>query len=92
MDIRAILDDGETLTTEFESTINDKELSRAVACLANGDGGVLLIGVEDDGTVVGAAPRHGDHTDPSRVAAYLQASTEPALAVDVSIEDRPRGP
>ncbi len=86
MDIRAILDAGETLTTEFKSAINDRDLARAVACLANGDGGVLLIGVEDDGTVVGAAPRHGTHTDPARVAAYIQANTEPALAVDVGVE------
>ncbi len=86
MDTQAILDAGETLATEFKSAINDKDLARAVACLANGDGGVLLIGVEDDGTVVGAAPRHGTHTDPARVAAYIQANTEPALTVDVSTE------
>ena len=27
-------------------------------CLANGTAGVLLVGVEDDGTVSGAQPRH----------------------------------
>lgn len=86
MDTRAILNAGETLTSEFKSTINDKDLARAVACLANGDGGVLLIGVEDDGTVVGAAPRHGARTDPARVAAYVQANTEPALSVEVTTE------
>ncbi len=86
VDTSAVLDAGETLTTEFKSAINDKDLARAVACLANGDGGVLLIGVEDDGTVVGAAPRHGTRTDPARVAAYIQANTEPALAVDASVE------
>lgn len=86
MDIQAILEAGETMTTEFKSAINDKELTRAVACLANGEGGILLVGVDDDGTVVGAAPRHGNQTDPARVAAYIQANTEPALAVDVRIE------
>lgn len=86
VDTRAILAAGESLTSEFKTTINDKDLARAVACLANGDGGVLLIGVEDDGTVVGAAPRHGDRTDTARVAALIQANTEPALAVDVTTE------
>ncbi|BBY33716.1 AAA family ATPase [Mycolicibacter minnesotensis] len=85
MDIQSVLDAGETLTTEFKSAINDRDLVRAVACLANGDGGLLLIGVEDDGTVVGAAPRHGTHTDPARLAALIQATTEPALAVDVTV-------
>lgn len=77
---------GETLTTEFKSEINDRDLAKAVACLANGEGGVLLIGVDDNGRVVGAAPRHGKITEPHRVAAYVQASTEPAIAVAVSLE------
>ncbi len=85
MDTRAVLAAGESLTTEFKSDINDRDLAKAVACLANGEGGVLLIGVEDNGTVVGARPRHGAITDPTRVAAYIQANTEPALAVDVSL-------
>lgn len=86
MDTPAIIAAGESLTTEFKSDTNDKELAKAVACLANGEGGVLLIGVDDDGTVVGAKPRHGTVTEPARVAAYIQANTEPALAVDVSLE------
>ncbi len=83
---RAIINAGESLTTEFKSEINDKDLTKAVACLANGDGGILLVGVEDDGTVLGAKPRHGLVTDPDRVAAYIQANTEPALPVDVSLD------
>lgn len=86
MNTRDLLAAGEGFKTEFKSEINDKELAKAVACLANGDGGVLLIGVDDDGTVVGAKPRHGPATESARVAAYIQANTEPALAVDVSLE------
>ena len=86
MDTDSLIRGGESLTAEFKSEVNDKELVKAVACLANGNGGVLLIGVEDDGTVVGARPRHGSITEPNRVAAYIQASTEPAVAVDVVLE------
>lgn len=87
MDTRALIADGENFTTEFKrSDINDKELTKAVACLANGDGGVLLVGVDDNGIVVGAQPRHGRTTDPARVGAYIQANTEPALAVGVRLE------
>ncbi|WP_078114085.1 helix-turn-helix domain-containing protein [Gordonia sp. IITR100] len=75
MDTRALIADGENFTTEFKrSDINDKELTKAVACLANGDGGVLLVGVDDNGIVVGAQPRHGRTTDPARVGAYIQAN------------------
>jgi ATP-dependent DNA helicase RecG len=87
MESRALIAGGETFTTEFKrSDISAKDLTKAVACLANGEGGVLLIGVDDDGTVVGASPRHGQATNPERVAAYIQANTEPALAVGVHLE------
>ena len=78
---------GENLTTEFKSHVNDRELTKAVACLANGDGGVLLLGVEDDGTIVGAKPRHGATTEPHRVAALIQNTTEPALPVGVTLDE-----
>lgn len=78
---------GETLRVEFKSDANDDALVKAVACLANADGGVLLIGVSDSGEVVGARPRHGDITDPHRVAAVIQNRTIPALGVEVSVEE-----
>lgn len=87
MDTKALIRGGETLTVEFKSAdINDRELVKAVACLANGQGGALLVGVEDDGAVVGAGPRHGSTTEPSRVAAYIQANTDPPLAVAVALD------
>ncbi|MGI8808786.1 MAG: AlbA family DNA-binding domain-containing protein [Acidimicrobiales bacterium] len=56
---------------------------KAVVCLA--DGGRLLLGVEDDGTVVGARPRHGDHTDGARLAALVANKTTPSVAVDMEV-------
>jgi ATP-dependent DNA helicase RecG len=50
---------GETYEVEFKGEqrerLNDRDLVEAVVCLANGTGGVLLVGVEDDGTVSGCA-------------------------------------
>lgn len=87
MDTKALIEGGETLTVEFKSAeVNDKELVKAVACLANGQGGALLVGVADDGAVVGAKPRHGSVTDPHRIAAYIQANTDPPLPVGVTLE------
>lgn len=77
---------GEDLTTEFKRHVNDRDLVKAVTCLANARGGVLLLGVENDGTVVGAQPRHGAETDPRRVAALVQNSTDPPIAVDVRLD------
>lgn len=81
------LDDGEDFTTEFKEQVNDDRLIEAVVCLANGEGGTLLIGVTDEGRVVGADDRHGDRTDPARVAALVANRTAPALAVVVSMAD-----
>jgi ATP-dependent DNA helicase RecG len=42
---------------------------------------VLLVGVEDDGTVSGARPRHeAGRTDPLRVQALIANMTQPALS------------
>ena len=77
---------GESLTVEFKAQVNDRELTRAAACMANGSGGVLLVGIDDAGMVVGSPPRHGTTTLPDRVAALIQNTTEPALPVAVVVE------
>lgn len=87
MDTRDLISGGETLTTEFKSHLNDRELTKAIACLANAEGGTLLLGVDDDGAVVGAKQRPGGHLNPARVAAYIQNSTDPPLGVEVRLED-----
>lgn len=88
--LRRIIAGGETLDVEFKgekrSVLNDRELVEAVVCLANRTAvtpGWLLVGVEDDGTVTGARPRHDATTDLDRVAALVAARTRPAPAVQV---------
>ena len=88
--LRRIVAGGETLDVEFKgekrSVLNDRELVEAVVCLANRtavEPGWLVVGVEDDGTVTGAHPRHDKATDLDRVTALIAARTRPALAVRV---------
>ncbi len=81
---------GERYEVEFKSEsrrpLNDRDLVEAVICLANGHGGVLLIGIEDDGTVTGARPRHeAGRTDPFRVQALVANMTQPPLSAVVSL-------
>ena len=51
-DIKSLIAGGEKLTVEFKGeereAFNDRALYENVICLANGEGGTLLIGVEDD--------------------------------------------
>lgn len=83
--LRGLIAGGETYAVELKSQANDTELIEAVTCLANGRGGTLVIGVRDDGTVRGAAPRHGDTTDPARVQALIANKTEPSVLTDVAL-------
>jgi ATP-dependent DNA helicase RecG len=81
---------GETHEVEFKGEqrerLNDRDLAEAVVCLANGAGGVLLVGVEDDGTVSGARPRHeAGRTDPLRAQALIANMTQPALSAVAGI-------
>lgn len=83
---------GETLAVEFKgeekAPLNDRELVETVVCLANRTGaepGYLLVGVEDDGRITGARPRHGATTDADRVAALIAGRTRPALSVSVGV-------
>jgi ATP-dependent DNA helicase RecG len=80
---------GESLRVEFKgeqrAPLSDREIYEVVVCLANTEGGALLIGVEKDGTVTGARPRHGMTTDPYRLQAAIFNNTEPPINTRVSL-------
>lgn len=80
---------GESFAVEFKGeesrSLNDRDLVEAVVCLANGAGGQLIIGVEDDQRVTGARPRHGSETDPSRVQALIANLTTPPVRTSVAV-------
>ena len=86
-ELKEVLLGGETLTVEFKSDIKpipDRELVAAVVALANTEGGTLLLGVEDDGTVIGV---HPNHQDPSGLAALVSNRTNPSIAVRADLLD-----
>ncbi len=80
---------GEQFDVEFKGeeqyALTDDDLVESVVCLANGRGGTLLIGVEDDGRVTGARPRHGTYTDPRRLEALIATRTVPSCPVECTV-------
>ena len=85
-----LIAEGETFTVEFKGEeggpLSDADLVEAVICLANGDGGVLLVGVEDDRRTTGARPRHeSGRTDPTRVGSLVASRTQPPVRVSVDL-------
>ena len=86
VDLQELIAAGETFTVEFKrGRINDDELVETVVCLANGDGGLVLLGVEDDGRVTGVKPRHGSSTSAQRLQTMILNRTEGPVATEVQI-------
>jgi len=91
-EMRALIAGGETSTVEFKSDqgpLSDADLIETAVCLANAQGGTLLIGVEDDGRVTGLHPRH--HTHPGALAAFIASRTVPPLSAEVEFVTLPEG-
>ena len=86
-ELKALLAEGETLTVEFKSDLKglpDRDLVAAVVAMANTEGGLILLGVEDDGTVTGVQPIHQDLAG---LAALIANRTNPSIAVRVEVDD-----
>lgn len=83
-----IVKSGESLDREFKSDrrrINDREIYEEVVAFANTSGGILLIGVEDDGTMSGAKPRHDKTTDPLKLQSAIFNNTVPNINTRISL-------
>ena len=62
----------------------DQEIIDAVVAFANTDGGDLYLGVEDDGEITGL---HKEHSDITRLAAFIANKTVPPVPVRCEILD-----
>ena len=75
----------ETITIEFKSDIeclDEKELVSEIVGMANTEGGILYLGVEDDGEITGV---HKRHNDPNGAMALIANKTVPSLSVRAEI-------
>ncbi len=92
-ELRQWIDGGESLNVEFKgeerSPLSDRELVEAVVCMANRpspERALVLIGVEDDGRITGAQPRHETGTiNTEQVQALIANRTRPSLFCTVEI-------
>jgi ATP-dependent DNA helicase RecG len=70
-EINDLIDEYESPTVESKKTISDNQkIRKGVVALANAEGGYLLVGVADSGTVVGIE-NTGTGKDPQRVEERL---------------------
>lgn len=76
----------ETLTVEFKSDLRClplDDLYKELVAMANTDGGIVCLGVEDSGKATGVQPQHAN---PEEMAAKIQTHTVPPLASHVFTE------
>ncbi len=79
--IEALIREGESLVLEFKSDrkcLPDRDLVASVVSLANTEGGILLLGVEDDGTVTGL---HANHLNIPGAPPLIANRTIPAVSI-----------
>ncbi len=94
-ELEKLIRSGESPTLEFKSDrrqISDREIYEEVVAQANTSGGCLLIGVEDDGRITGAQPRHETATDPAKLRAAIFNNTVPNVNTRIEVVKHPSGP
>jgi len=91
-ELLALIKEGESLRLEFkrDAPLSEADLVEAVACLANTEGGWLLLGVEDDGTISGLHPSR-QPVNPARIQALITNKTNPSVPVEVHVVPTSKG-
>lgn len=77
--IEQLIQSGESSKVEFKSdqnaALSDREIYEIIVCFANTDGGTLIIGVENDGSITGL----GKNREPFRLQAAIFNNTVPSI-------------
>ncbi len=83
--VERLIDAGETMTCEFKrGSTSDRRIAEAAMCLANGPGGVILLGVEDNGTITGTIDSNGRRHRANAVEGMIRNKTAPPVDVSVT--------
>jgi len=85
--ILQMIEDGENFHVEFKSDhkgqLSMREICEAVICLANSEGGIIIVGVENNGRITGVQPRTGEQLTPELLRAVIFNNTEPPIDTEV---------
>jgi ATP-dependent DNA helicase RecG len=92
MNLGAILKaihEGEPDSVEFKRDADLKKIGKAISAFANSDGGILILGVSDDGKVVGIQDNSESLTE--RITSFLQNGLSAPVQARLGREVLPEG-
>ncbi|TNE71258.1 ATP-binding protein [bacterium] len=82
-DLRNLIKTGESSFLEFKRTIPSPEkIAREMCAFANSNGGILIIGIDDDGSLVGVESYYEQHFLLTEATNYL---LKPAIEPEIEI-------
>lgn len=89
LEVLGRIEQGEGRTTEFKSRFEKDAVGRALCAFANSEGGVVILGVDDSGTIVGV--RESPERLHERVSAFLQTGCSAPIAATCGRHQTPSG-
>jgi ATP-dependent DNA helicase RecG len=89
LELRELISKGEGFHLEFkEENVSNESIKKTIVCFANTDGGKILIGVRDDGTIVGVSNADRKMQDIENIAYNNCEPPVTILQETVSIEGK----
>lgn len=82
-----LIDGGERIDVELKRKLTGKDLYRTVVCMANGQGGTIVVGADEGGGLHDASMIDGRAVEPFRLAASIQNNTQPPHPVKTRLEE-----
>lgn len=90
LDILERINGGEDERTEFKRGLGDlKSMGRAIAAFANTEGGLIVLGVDDDQTIVGV--REDAESVSERLTSFLQTGLSASVQARLGRHQDPQG-
>ena len=90
LDVLRRIEGGEDSRTEFKRGLGDlSEIGKAICAFGNGDGGTIILGVDDAGTIVGV--REDTERAQERLTGFLQSGCSVPVSARCGRHEDPNG-
>lgn len=89
LDVLKQIEDGESRTVEFKAGFDMSKIGPAACAFANSEGGVVILGVDDSGEIVGLA--QDPHSVHERITQFLHNGFSASMSARYGRHEDPKG-